>query len=113
VLETFDGTDLGYSCFPLKPTGNCPAFPYTTVTTLTTIDGNAVDVCLPRRTTCAGVNQGRRFTPCALDTDCGEIGLDDGACNTSVANGQCSVPCAIQLDCLNALSTCSGDAVCR
>jgi hypothetical protein len=109
VMETFSGMDLGFSCFPAKPAGACPGVPYATQASLTTIDGEAVDVCMLRRTTCAGINQfGSK--PCAADAECGETGLDDGRCDTVL--GRCSVPCSSVVDCPTELSTCSTDSVC-
>jgi hypothetical protein len=113
VPETFGGINFGFSCFPLKPAGNCPGRPYSTVTSLISIDHKAVDVCLPRLTTCAGVNQSQSGKPCTVASECGEDAVDDGACDTTVGNGFCSVPCATASDCLSPLSVCSIDGVCR
>jgi hypothetical protein len=105
VLETFNGTNLGFSCFNLKPAGTCPGGPYAGPATVTTIDGVSVDVCLLRRSTCKAVNQSPSL-PCTVDADCGETGLDDGRCDT--AQGLCSLPCASALDCPGGSnSTCS------
>ena len=51
--------------------------------------------------------------PCTIDADCGEIGIDDGVCDTTIATGVCSLPCAIKSDCISILSVCSSDGICR
>jgi len=115
VQETFPpppatgGTNLGFSCFNVKPTGSCPGVPYAQQASLTSIDGVAVDVCMLRRTTCAGINQ-FGSQACTADADCGEAGLNDGVCDTNL--NRCSVPCSSVVDCPTELSTCSSDSVC-
>jgi hypothetical protein len=115
VQETFPpppatgGTNLGFSCFNVKPTGNCPGVPYAQPASLTSIDGVAVDVCMLRRTTCAGILQ-FGSQACTADVDCGETGLNDAVCDTNL--NRCSVPCSSVVDCPTELSTCSTDSVC-
>jgi hypothetical protein len=107
VMETFGtpATNLGFSCFNLNPTGNCPGGPYEGDASVTTIDGAAANVCLLRRSTCAAVNQSPS-RPCTVDADCGEPNLDDGRCDTD--QGLCTLPCASALDCPGGVnSTCS------
>jgi hypothetical protein len=106
VLETFEGTNLGFSCFPVSTSGDCTLTPFSGPTDVTTVDGAAANVCLLRATTCAGFNQ-LGIKPCTLDTECGEENLNDGHCDTSA--GFCSVPCAQPSDCPNSTpGSCAG-----
>jgi hypothetical protein len=95
VQETFSTTPLGFSCFPLAQAGSCPQTPFAGLATIATIDTPSQQMCLLRRTTCAGFNQSNS-RPCTADLDCGEANEDDGRCG---GNGLCSLPCTSGIDC--------------
>jgi len=107
VLETFGLTTLRPACFPLNQNDVCPT-PYAQRASTNTVDGVIEDVCLLRRTTCAGVIQAT--TPCTSDVDCGETNLDDGRCvanPSGLGSMLCAMPCQSGVDCpLGAPTSC-------
>lgn len=113
VLHTFEGADVGHFCFLDASMGGCgdtdmTRRPYRTRTELDSIDGVTATYCMPPvTTTCQGIRDTQSET-CALDTDCGEDGLDDGYCPLiGPGMGLCSYLCGGAVDCANPLS-CGG-----
>ena len=94
ALETFDGTDVAYFCFPASNQGACSLTPFSGVTQVTSIDGANAQLCLLRQTTCTAFGH-FNARACTGNPDCGVVDLDDGRCLT----GTCSIPCTSGIDC--------------
>jgi hypothetical protein len=92
----------GSFCFPTPIVGACTSPPFNTLTSATSSDAAAVDVCLPRATTCQALADFDRKVCAAVagvpdHGACGLAGVDDGLCvltPAAGASGRCSVPCA-------------------
>ena len=98
VQQVFEGTPVGFFCFPLATgtASGCGTVLAVSVTT-NTIDGEQQVVCAPRRTTCPSIKQ--QAEPCTTDDDCGVPGLNDGVCGELAGEPQCTMPCTVTADC--------------
>jgi hypothetical protein len=119
VTQDFDQTHVGTYCFFVDDDSrNCADVdaalrPFSTSTTLTSIDGMEAAYCMPVATcdaiadaTAMGVNGGK--TCSAITDDCGAVGLNDGICLSS----QCSYNCSTDADCPSTgFTSCKGSGL--
>lgn len=125
-----DDTTIGNFCLWMKastvstahPEGDCGSrlpyiddaspnlTPYVNVTDVVSLDGNAVQVCAPRETTCVGLLQGLDEVDCAPNgvpdhSLCGAAGVNDAYCVQLTASVfTCSTPCRGSRDCRNGVA---------
>lgn len=116
VEQAFNGTDVGYFCFPLRTSPDCQR-PYALFTANATIDQQQPlpTVCMLRETTCPGLNtfgdlcQGPEGA--TNDPACGVPGLADGTCTEDAFEDlRCTIPCEVLTDCLT--GACSAELLC-
>ena len=107
VMNTFDGTEVGYYCLWKEgdPQGPASCFadqaPYLgRRVNVESVDGDVGTYCVLRNTTCAGFGD-YSSQSCNSDADCGEPGLDDGMCEAYGTNtNRCTYQCGSNEDCL-------------
>lgn len=112
-----DGTDAGFFCLwdlgapEMAPIACSMVRPFGTPDNVSTIGGQAAEVCTLRLSTCPAYNDfsgpGRGSPSCAgqdtpeADADCGHPDLDDGFCvMEDAASNLCTTRCTNDIDCV-------------
>jgi hypothetical protein len=95
VRQTFGSATIGSFCFPSSTAGECTGEqPFFEPTPIQNIDGENVNVCLLRSTTCPGLDD-YALEECEDDADCGAPNVADGTCES----GLCTISCSNSIDC--------------
>jgi len=102
VERPFNEPDLSPQCFPLSQNGACPTGSGFAgfQAGRDTLDGEEVDICVPRLTTCEALTSyisGRACDDEDDDEACGRLGV----CALGPAGFQCTVSCGLDDDCVS------------